>query len=88
MRYPLRSYLPSITQALQTKTFQNFQFGFQPGLDYGHALPAFVLAMIEAEKNGESIALAVHDVRWDFNSRFHEQIILYMSIAGVDPCIN
>ncbi|XP_065572185.1 uncharacterized protein LOC136034738 [Artemia franciscana] len=66
-------------------TVPDHQFGFQPSLGCGHALSALVLALIDAEKSGESIALSVHDVRRAFDLLIHEQIILDMGLAGVDP---
>ena len=43
------------------------------------------MVLIDAEKSGESIALAAYDVRRAFDSLIHEQIILDMGLAGVDP---
>ena len=76
-----------IVDELQSKcTVPDHQFGFQPSLGCGHTLSAIVSALIDAEKSGESIALAAHDVRRAFDSLIHEQIILDMGLAGVDPC--
>ena len=75
-----------IVDELRSKcTVPDHQFGFQPSLGCGHALSALVSALIDAEKSGESIALAAHDVRRAFDSLIHEQIILDMGLAGVDP---
>jgi len=41
--------------------------------------------LIDAEKSGENIALAAHDVTRAFDSLIHEQIILDMGLAGIDP---
>ena len=58
-----------IVYELQSKcTVPDHQFGFQPSLGCGHALSALVLALIDAEKSGESIALAAHDVKRAFDS--------------------
>ena len=75
-----------IVDELRSKcTVFDHQFGFQPSLGCGHALSALVSALIDAEKIGESIALATHDVRKAFNSLIHELIILDIGLAGVDP---
>ena len=75
-----------IVDELRSKcTVPDHQLGFQPSLGCGHALSALVSALIDAEKSGESIALAAHDVRRAFDSPIHEQIILDMDLAGVDP---
>jgi len=76
-----------IIEELRTKcTVQAHQFGFQSRLGCGHALSALVSALVDAEDRGESIALATHDVRRAFDSLLHEEIILDMGLAGVDPC--
>ena len=74
-------------ELLSKCTVADHQFSFQPGLGCCHALSALVSALIDAEKSGESIALAVHDVRRAFDSLIHKQIILDMGLSSVDPCM-
>ncbi|XP_065562481.1 uncharacterized protein LOC136028563 [Artemia franciscana] len=83
-----KSFEALIVDELRPKcTVPDHPFGFQPSLGFGHALSALVSALIDAEKSGESIALAAHDVKRAFDSLIHEQIILDMGLADVDPCM-
>ena len=75
-----------IIEELTTKyRFLAHQFGFQSRLGFGHALSALVFALVDAEKNGESLALAAHDVKYAIDSLLNEEVIFDSGLAGVDP---
>jgi len=48
-----------------------------------------VSALVDAEKNGENIALAATHLarRCAFDLLLHEEIIFELGLAGTDPCI-